>query len=65
MGRGFEPHRRQCAVSSTKNINPRKTRPFITERLLVERNESNKNKQRSSEKNVKHLPVMIIVMYSV
>ena len=47
-GRGFEPHRRQCAVSLSKNINPslilvqpRKTRPFITERLLMGRKESN------------------------
>ena len=38
-GRGFEPHRRHCVVSLSKNINPslvlvkpRKTRPFITER---------------------------------
>ena len=47
-GRGFEPHRRQCAVSLSKNINPslvlvqpRKTRPFTTERLLMGRKESN------------------------
>ena len=39
-GHGFEPHRRHCVVSLSKNINPglvlvqpRKTRPFITERL--------------------------------
>ena len=39
---GFKPHRRQCVVSLSKNINPslvlvqpRKTRPFITERLLT------------------------------
>ena len=53
-GRGFEPHRRHCVVSLSKNINPslvlvqpRKTRPFITERLLMGRKESNqtKNKQ--------------------
>ena len=47
-GRGFEPHRRDCVVSLSKNINPslvlvqpRKTRPFITERLLMGRKESN------------------------
>ena len=47
-GRGFEPHRRHCVVSFSKNINPslvlvqpRKTRPFITERLLMGRKESN------------------------
>ena len=37
-GRGFEPHRHHCVVSLSKNIypslelvQPRKTRPFITE----------------------------------
>ena len=42
---GFEPH---CVVSLSKNINPslelvqhRKTRPFITERLLMGREEFN------------------------
>ena len=52
-GRWFEPHRRHCVVSLSKNINPslvlvqpRKTRPFITERLLMGRKESNQtNKQ--------------------
>ena len=52
-GRRFESHRRQCLVSLSKNINPslvlvqpRKTRPFITERLLMGRQESNQtNKQ--------------------
>ena len=51
-GRGFEPHRRHCVVSLSKNINPssvlvlpRKTRPFITERLLMGRkkNQINQN----------------------
>ena len=44
---GFEPHRRHWVVSLSKNINPslvlvqpRKTRPFITERLLMGRKES-------------------------
>ena len=51
-GRGFESHRRHCIVSLSKNINPslvlvqpRKTCPFITERLLMERKESNQTKQ--------------------
>ena len=52
-GRGFEPHRRHCVVSLSKNINPslvlvqpKKTCPFITERLLMGRKESNQtNKQ--------------------
>ena len=48
-GRGFEPHRRHCVVSLSKNIKnpslvlvqPRKIRRFITERLLMGRKESN------------------------
>ena len=52
-GRGFEPHRRPCIVSLSNNINPslvliqpRKTRPYITERLLMGRKELNQtNKQ--------------------
>ena len=50
-GRGFKPHWRHCVVSLSKNINPslvlvqpRKTRPFITERLLMGRKESNQTK---------------------
>ena len=45
--RGFEPHQRHCVVSLSKNIipslvlvQPRKTRPFITERLLMGHKES-------------------------
>ena len=51
--RWFEPHRRHCVVSLSTNINPslvlvqpRKTHPFITERLLMghkESNQTNKN----------------------
>ena len=51
MGRGFEPLRRHCVVSLSKNINPslvlvqpRKTRPFLTERLLMGSKESNQTK---------------------
>ena len=50
-GRGFEPHGRHCVVSLSKNINPslvlvqpRKTPPYITERLLMGRKESNQTK---------------------
>ena len=53
-GRGFEPHRRHCVVSLSKNINPslvlvqpRKTRPFITERLLMGCKKSNKQTNKS------------------
>ena len=47
-GCGFEPYRRLCVVSLSKYINPslvlvehRKTRTYITERLLIVRKESN------------------------
>ena len=45
-GHGFEPHRRHCVVvleqdSSLVLVQPRKTCPFITERLLMGRKESN------------------------
>ena len=50
-GRGFGPHRHHCIVSLSKNINPslvlvqpRKTRPFMTEKLLMGRKESNQTK---------------------
>ena len=40
-GRWFKPHRRQCVVSLSKNINPslvlvqpRKISPFITEKIV-------------------------------
>ena len=55
-GRGFEPHRRRCVVSLSKNINPslvlvqpRKTRPFITEKLLMGRKESNQTNKLITE----------------
>ena len=54
-GCGFEPHRRHCVVSLSKNINPslvlvqpRKTCPFITERLLMGRKESNQTKNKTN-----------------
>ena len=47
--RGLEPHWCHCVVSLSKNINPslllvqpRRTRNFITERLLMGRKESNR-----------------------
>ena len=53
-GGGFEPHRHHCAVSLNKNINPslvlvqpRKTRPYITERLLMGCKESNQTKTKN------------------
>ena len=54
-GGGFEPHWRHCIVSLSKNINPtlelvqpRKTSPFITERLLIGRKESNQTNKPST-----------------
>ena len=54
-GRRFEPHRRHCIVVLEQHIypslvlvQPRKTRPYITERLLMgckESNETNKMKE--------------------
>ena len=51
-GRWFEPHLPHWVVSLSKNINPslvlvqpRKTCPFITGRLLMGRKESNQTKQ--------------------
>ena len=53
-GSRFEPHRRHCVASLSKNINPslvlvqpRKTRPFITERLSMGRKESNQTNKRA------------------
>ena len=50
-GRGFESHRCHCLMSLSKNIKsslvmvqPRKTRPFLTDRLLMGGKESNKQK---------------------
>ena len=52
-GLGFEPH---CVVSLSKNINPslvlvqpRKTPPYITERLLMGRKESNQAKKNKTK----------------
>ena len=60
-GRGIEPHRRHCVVSLSKNINPslvlvqpRKTRPFITERLLMGRKESIQTNKQTNGYYVAH-----------
>ena len=58
-GRGFEPHRRHCVVSLSKNINPSlvlvqpmKTRPFITERLLMGRKETNQTNKQTKQPGI-------------
>ena len=60
-GHGFKPNMRHCVESLCKNINPslvlvqpRKTHPFITERLLIGHKESNQtNKQNIFKENIK------------
>ena len=56
-GRGFEPHRRHCVVVLEQDIypslvlvQPRKDRPYVTERLLMGRKESKKKKKK--KKNI-------------
>ena len=53
---GLEPHWRHCVVPLSKYINPslvlvqpRKTRPIITERLLMGRNEPNQSNKQTDE----------------
>ena len=70
--RRFEPHKHHCVVSLSKNINPtlvlvqpRKTRPFITERLLMGRKESNQTKNKSTIQlayyvELQFTPIMIV-----
>ena len=72
-GRGFEPHWRHCIVSLSKNFNPslvlvqpRKTRSFKTERLLIGRKESNqtKNKNLNASNFCFSPPFMMIIIGS-
>ena len=59
----MEPHRRHCFVSLSKNINPslvvlvqpRKTRPFITERLLMGCKESNQTNKQTNQSTILQL----------
>ena len=58
-GCGFVPHQRHCVVSFSKNINPslvlvqpRKTRPLLTERLLMGRKESDQTKTYPCEESL-------------
>ena len=53
-GRGFEPHRRHCVVVLEQDtfiypslvlVQPRKTRPCLTEKVLMGRKESNQTKK--------------------
>ena len=67
-GHGFEPHRRHCVVSLSKNINHslvlvqhRKIRPFITESLLMGRKDSNKKIRTGA--GIKTIPVDFMILY--
>ena len=51
-GRGFEPYRRHCVVvleHSLVLVQPRKTRPCLTERLFMRRKESNQTKIKTKQ----------------
>ena len=59
-GRRFEPHQRYFVVSLSKNISPslvlvqpQKTCPCITERLLMGRKESNQTNKQTNNKQTK------------
>ena len=69
--RGFEPHQRHCVVSLSKNINPslvlvqpRKIRPFITERLLMGRKESNQTNKQKIKQYIKRIVLYLAVLIS-
>ena len=64
----FVPHRRHCVVSLSKNINPsfvlvqpKKTLPFITERLrmLMGSKESNQTKINYCDKTISEYPTTL------
>ena len=58
-GRGFEPSARHIYPSLVL-VKPRKTRPCLTERLLVERNESNQHKQTNQKYVFLCLPLQTV-----
>ena len=70
--RGFEPHRRHCVVSLSKNINPslvlvqpRKTRPFITERLLMGRKDLNQSNKQMYISNIITTIIFFIKVHNI
>ena len=63
-GCGFKPHRRHCVLVLEQDIfpslvlvQPRKTHPCLTERLLMGREESNQTKQRTLDSLNEGLPI--------
>ena len=70
-GHGFEPHWCHCVVSLSKNINPslvlvqpRKTRPFITEILLMGLKGSNPTKTKQCSDDYAPVCSFIYTIYS-
>ena len=68
MDRSFKPHWRHCVVCLNKSINPslelvqpRKTCPYITERLLMGRKESNQTNKSIKIVHFCKLPRAILV----
>ena len=62
----FEPHQHHCVVSLSNNINPslvlvqpRKTHPFKTERLLMGRKESNQTNKIHSFNCIKEILILV------
>ena len=71
-GRGFEPRWRHCVVSLSKTINPslvlvqpKNTCPFITERLLMGRKESNQTNKLPGKSETRYISIAYITMKQV
>ena len=63
-GRGFEPNRRHCVMVLEQGlvlIQPRKTRPCLTERLLMGRKESKQTKKHNLY--TAHPTMLVCYMY--
>ena len=62
-GRGFEPHRRHCVVVLEQDTfilaYPRKTRPCLTERLLMGRKESIKQINKLSRLYIEQTKLLV------
>ena len=66
-GSGFDPHWRHCVVSLSRNINPslvlvqpRKTGPYTTERLLMGRKEPNQTIKQKSLLWIFHVTILVL-----
>ena len=70
-GWGFEPHQRHCIVSLSKNINPSlklvqptKTCPYITERLLMGHKESIKQILIQHDISLFYIALLFAIIFS-